>query len=99
MTGTVECSERSRTIIDYCSGPLVHLDVKGEAIELDVCAEHLGEVIRSYTDLGCFVTVAAVAACDNCATPLARTMIGRPRQYCSDACRQSAGRARRKSQG
>jgi len=33
--------------------------------------------------------------CENCATPIARDSYGRPRQYCSDACRQSAYRFRK----
>lgn len=34
--------------------------------------------------------------CENCATPIARDNFGRPRKFCSDACRQSAYRARRR---
>lgn len=34
--------------------------------------------------------------CENCATPIARDRFGRPRRYCSDACRQSAYRSRRR---
>lgn len=32
--------------------------------------------------------------CENCATRIARDNFGRPRKFCSDACRQSAYRSR-----
>lgn len=32
--------------------------------------------------------------CENCATPLIQPATGRPRRYCSDACRQQDARAR-----
>ncbi len=35
--------------------------------------------------------------CETCATPISRDDFGRPRKYCSDACRQAAYRRRRNS--
>lgn len=32
--------------------------------------------------------------CDECATPLIQPATGRPRRYCSDACRQASHRTR-----
>jgi len=64
-------------------------DTMGHGLNADQ-AQALVEVTQKLFHL--MVTDPAPPECQNCATPLVQAPTGRPRRYCTDACRQQDAR-------
>ena len=63
----------------------------------DRCSEVLLSIIREDRDLGRIaqsLMVAGSPCCENCFRPISHRSSGRPRKYCTPACRQASYRAR-----
>ena len=64
-------------------------DTMGHGLDADQ-AQALIEITQKLWHL--MVTDPAPPECQNCATALVQAPTGRPRRFCSDACRQQTGR-------
>jgi hypothetical protein len=72
-------------ILRPVTAPRAHGLTEDQAVELERIVERLWRLMMDDP---------APPECQNCATALVQAPTGRPRRFCSDACRQQDARAR-----